>query len=355
MSNLYPAIITFSSLSQPEFLAWKHSLSGNIRYLVKQSSNGGSTPMSKSLPRMAGPGIALVVLSLFSLLLAACGDTTPPTIPPPTAAATTPATISGGTVSGEVIVFAASSLTDPFNRIKADLEKANPGLKVTYNFGGSNTLQAQLEQGAKADVFASANQTEMNNALKGELVAGKGVVFAQNRLVVILPANNPGKIRKLQDLAKPGLKIVTTQKDVPVGGYTLQALDKMSQDPAFSPDFAAKVRANFVSQESNVKQVVAKVQLGEADAGVCYLTDISALLRPDLTTLEIPDRFNTLADYPIAPLKAAPNPAAARLFIAYLLGPQGQATLKSYNFISPGAATGSAKGGPVASFTSVSL
>jgi molybdate transport system substrate-binding protein len=186
----------------------------------------------------------------------------------------------------------------------------------------------------------------MDNALKSNLVADKGTVFARNRLVVILPESNPGKIQKLQDLANPGLKIVTTQKDVPVGGYTLQALDKMSQDAAFSPDFSTKVQANFVSQESNVKQVVAKVQLGEADAGVCYLTDISAQLRPDLATLEIPDRFNTLADYPIAPLKAAPNPAAARLFVTYLLGPQGQATLKSYNFISPGAATGSAKGWP---------
>jgi molybdate transport system substrate-binding protein len=302
--------------------------------------------MSKSLPKMTGPGIVLILLSLFGGLLGACGDNTAPPIPP------TPAATINATTTGEVIVFAASSLTDPFNKLKADLEKANPGLKVTYNFGGSNTLRSQLEQGAKADVFASANQTEMDNALKSNLVADKGAVFARNRLVVILPANNPGKIQKLQGLANPGLKIVTTQKDVPVGGYTLQALDKMSQDAAFPPDFATKVRANFVSQESNVKQVVAKVQLGEADAGVCYLTDISAQLRPDLTTLEIPDQFNTLAAYPIAPLKAAPNPAAARLFIDYLLGPQGQATLKSYNFISPGASTGSAKGNSVASFSS---
>lgn len=323
--------------------------------------------MSKS-PRI-GLGIVVTLLSLFSLLLGACGDNTATTIPPTTAAATTAAPTTatattsaattaattsaattaatgttaarGAPVTGEVVVYAASSLTDPFNKIKADLEKANPGLKVTYSFGGSNTLRAQLEQGAKADVFASANQTEMDNALKSNLVADKGTTFARNRLVVILPKNNPGKVTKLQDLANPGLKFVTAAKYVPVGGYTLTALDKMSKDATFTPDFSTKVLANFVSQESNVKQVVAKVQLGEADAGVCYLTDISAQVLPDITTLEIPDQFNTLATYPISTLKGASNTAAAQAFVAYVVGAQGQATLKSFNFITGGNAAGS--------------
>lgn len=318
--------------------------------------------MSYHLPRkLTGPGIVVMLLSVFSLLLGACSDNTATAIPPTTAVTTTTSAttgntttatnatgttpVSGGTMTGEIVVYAASSLTDPFNRIKADMEKANPGLKITYSFGGSNTLRAQLEQGAKADVFASANQTEMDNALKSNLVADKGQVFARNRLVVILPKNNPGKITRLQDLANPGLKFVTAAKDVPVGGYTLTALDKMSKDAAFTPDFSAKVQANFVSQESNVKQVVSKVQLGEADAGVCYLTDISASVKNDISTLEIPDQFNTLASYPISALKGASNTAGAQAFVAYITGAQGQETLKSYGFITGGSSTGSVKGG----------
>ncbi len=327
--------------------------------------------MFKQPRKQTGLGLILAFLTLVSLLLAACGDSTATTIPATTApatmavsattvaaataatssATTQAATTAGATTSavgttttvasssgttpasGELVVFAAASLTDSFNEIKAELEKANTGLKITYNFGGSNTLRAQLEQGAKADVFASANQTEMDNAFKSNLVEDKGTAFVRNRLVVILPKTNPGKVQTLQDLAKSGLKFVTAQKDVPVGGYTLQALDKMSKDAAFSPDFSQKVQANFVSQESNVKQVVAKVQLGEADAGIVYSSDISAKVSPDLTTIEIPDQFNTLATYPIAVLKGASNTTAAKVFVDYLKGEKGQAILKKNNFI----------------------
>jgi molybdate transport system substrate-binding protein len=231
-----------------------------------------------------------------------------------------------------VTVFAASSLTDPFNEIKAQLEKSNPGLKITYNFGGSNILRTQLEQGAKADVFASANQTELDNALKSGLVPDKGTVFAKNRLVVILPKNNPGKVTKLQDLANPNLKFVTAQKDVPVGNYTLQILDKLSKDPAYSSDFSTKVQANFVSQESNVKQIVTKIQLGEADAGIVYLTDISASIANDITTLDIPDQFNVVATYPISAMKELSNKAGAKTFVDFVLGSAGQSILKKYGF-----------------------
>ncbi len=291
-------------------------------------------------------GLLMLILGLF---LVACGDATTTTAPQPaantSAASTTIAVTSAANntvaaasspkqnLSGELVVFAASSLTDPFNEIKAELEKDNAGLKISYNFGGSNTLRAQLEQGAKADVFASANQSEMDNALKSNLVADKGTTFVRNRLVLILPKNNPAKIQTLQDLGKPGLKFVTAQKDVPVGGYTLTALDKMSADAAFGADFKDKVLKNIVSQEANVKQVVTKVQLGEADAGVVYSSDVSAKIAPDLVTIDIPDQFNTIATYPIAALKAAANPAAAKVFTDYVLGEKGQAIFKKNNFI----------------------
>jgi molybdate transport system substrate-binding protein len=302
----------------------------------------------------------ILTFILLSALIAACGDntatpvattvsittsavttaatTTAATTTSTTAATTTTTAVTttaanSATATGEIVVFAASSLTDPYNEIKTELENANPGLKITYNFGASNTLRTQLEQGAKADIFASANQTEVDKAFDSGLVLNKGTIFAKNRLVVILPKGNPGKVEKLQDLGKAGLKFVTAQKDVPVGGYTLQALAAMSKDPSFGSDFSAKVLANTVSQEANVKQVLAKVQLGEADAGVVYISDVSPKVYPEIATLDIPDQFNTIATYPIATLKAAQNTNGAKLFIDYLLGSKGQAILKKNNFV----------------------
>ena len=289
-------------------------------------------------------GLLLITLSLLSLLFAACGDTATPgvsnstaTSAPSTTSAPSNSTATSapfaGKATGNLTVFAAASLTDPFNEIKANLEKLNPGFKISISFGGSNTLRTQLEQGAKADVFASANQTEMDKALASNLVADKGTTFVRNRLVVILPKANPGKIQSLQDLAKSGIKFVTAQKDVPVGGYTLTALDKMSKDPSFGSDFSTKVQANIVSKETDVKQVVAKVQTGEADAGIVYSSDVSAKVSADITSIDIPDQFNTLATYPIAILKGATNPDGARVFLNYVLGVDGQSILKKNNFI----------------------
>ncbi len=291
------------------------------------------------------PCFLLALFSLLSFILAACGDNTT-TITPTTTTAittaaatttsvatTTTAATTATTATGEVVVYAAASLTDSFNEVKTELEKANPGLKITYSFAGSNQLRTQLEQGAKADVFASADQTQMDNALKSNLVADKGTVFVRNRLVVILPKSNPAKVTRLQDLANQGLKFITAQESVPVGNYTLQALDKMSKDAAFGTDFGEKVKANFKSKEDNVKQIVSKIQLGEGDAGIVYFSDVTPKASPDITTLEIPDQFNTIATYPIAPLKAAPNPAGAKLFIDYILSDKGQAILKKNNFV----------------------
>lgn len=287
-------------------------------------------------------GLTLCLL-LVSLLLTACGATaTPTTITTtvaPTVASNTVPTIADtvaptvASASGELIVFAAASLTDPFNEIKTELEKSYAGLKISYNFAGSNALRTQLEQGAKADVFASADQIQMDNALKASLVADNGQVFARNRLVVILPSGNPAKVEKLQDLARANLKFVTAQPDVPVGNYTLQALDKMSKNSEFGTDFSTRVQANFVSKEPNVKQIVTKVQLGEADAGIVYASDVSQKIAPDLRIISIPDEFNTLAAYPIAPLKAASNATAAKIFVDYVLSEKGQAVLKRNNFV----------------------
>jgi molybdate transport system substrate-binding protein len=267
----------------------------------------------------------ILLLSILALLVLGCAPAATPTFVPPTAA-------SGQT---DLTVFAAASLTESFKEIAQKFEADHPGVKVVYNFGGSNILRAQLEQGARADVFASANTTEMEHARKAGLIADDAQVFANNRLVVILPADNPGKIETLHDLAKPGVKLVFAEKNVPVGGYTLAMLDKMSADPAYGADLRANVLKNVVSQENNVKAVVTKVSLGEADAGVSYISDVTPDLAPKIKTFAVPDAFNQIAKYPIAALRDAAQPDLARQFIAFVLAEDGgQAILAKWNFVS---------------------
>ena len=232
-------------------------------------------------------------------------------------------------------VFAAASLTESLTEIGKQFEAENPGVKVMFNFAGSQQLRAQLEQGARADVFASANAKEMTTAIiSGSLVvSGTQRTFAKNRLAVILPKSNPGKITALADLARPGLKLDFADPSAPVGQYALDVLAKMSQDTAYGATFKDKVMANVVSREDNVKAVVAKVQLGEADAGVVYTTDVTPSAAKDLTTLDIPDQFNVVATYPIALLKNAPEPELASQFVEWVLSSKGQQVLAQYGFI----------------------
>ncbi len=231
-------------------------------------------------------------------------------------------------------VFAAASLTESFGELGEQFEAMHPGVDVLFNFAGSQQLRAQLKQGAQADVFASANTKEMDAAIdSGLVISGTQDVFARNRLTAIVPAANPAQIETLADLGRPGLLLVVADQSVPVGQYTLQMLDKMSQDPTFGADFGAKVQANVVSREDNVKSVVAKVRLGEADAGVVYLTDAGGAAAKDLKLLPIPDEFNQIAAYPLAVLAQAPQPDLGRQFAGFILSDEGQQVLSSFGFI----------------------
>jgi molybdate transport system substrate-binding protein len=260
---------------------------------------------------------SLIVLLLAAILLAACGPAAT-TLPAATAA---PRTLT---------VFAAASLTGSFDEIGKAFEAANPGVTVKFNFAGSQVLSTQISQGAAADVFASANHTEMDKLVSTDLVASGYQDFVTNVLEVILPANNPANIATLADLAKPGLKLVLADKSVPAGAYSLTILGNMSKDPTFGADFSSKVPANVVSYETDVKQVVAKVQLGEADAGIVYITD--AIAAPTLKTIVIPTKFNVVAKYPIAALTNTPQPDLAAAFVAYVLSPDGQTIMKKWGF-----------------------
>jgi molybdate transport system substrate-binding protein len=240
---------------------------------------------------------------------------------------------AGAPVSGEITVFAASSLTDAFNEIGERFKAGNPNASVTFNFGASTQLFTQLDQGARADVFASADQVQMDRAKSAGRIAGADTVFATNRLVIVTPSNNPGGVRGAADLTRPGLRLVTTQPDVPIGAYTQAMLDRMSQNAQYGAGFKDRVNANIVSREANVRQIVSKVQLGEADAGVVYKSDITPQAASQLATFDIPDEFNALASYPIAAVRDGANQPGAAAFIAFVLAPEGQAILEKWNFV----------------------
>ncbi|HUP27390.1 MAG TPA: molybdate ABC transporter substrate-binding protein, partial [Chloroflexia bacterium] len=224
--------------------------------------------------------------------------------------------------AGKVVVFAASSLKDAFEDIAPGL--ATKGIaEPEYNFGGSQALVAQLSQGAKADVFASADSKSMEAAIEaGTVVSGTQQVLATNRLVVVVPGGQRLGLMSLKDLARPGLKLVLAEKSVPAGNYSLQILDKLSAAPGYGQAFKEQVLANVVSYENNVRQVLAKVQIGEADAGIVYMTDAQSagVANPNIKvdTIDIPARYNVIARYYIAPVKDAQNADAASRYIAYV-------------------------------------
>jgi molybdate transport system substrate-binding protein len=259
---------------------------------------------------------AIILLTLM-LILSACGTPTPAAIP-------------AVSESQTLTVFAAASLTSAFGEMGKKFESANPGVKIAFNFGGSQTLRTQIEQGATADIFASANSNEMDALVTGKFIgAGTSKIFLTNQLLVIMPANNPARLKTLSELTKPGLKLVLAAKEVPVGNYSLQVLEKL--ETTLGAGFKDKVLTNVVSYENDVKQVVAKVQLGEADAGIVYLSD--AVTAPELQKIEIPAENNIIAQYPIAVLYKSVHTGLAQSFIAYILSYEGQATLQKWGFL----------------------
>jgi molybdate transport system substrate-binding protein len=232
-------------------------------------------------------------------------------------------------------VLAAASLTEPFSELGQQFEASHPGVKVSFNFGGSQQLAQQLAQGAQADLFASASLKYMDVVVTaGRVVSGTVRIFARNHLVVIYPLANPAGLNTLQDLAKPGLKLVLAAKVVPVGQYALDFLDKAVQDAAFGQAFKVDVLTNVVSYEDNVKAVLTKVALGEADAGIVYSSDISGDAANKVGRIDIPAALNVIAEYPIAVLEDSAMADLAKAFMDLVLSAPGQQVLARYGFIS---------------------
>ena len=233
---------------------------------------------------------------------------------------------------GDLTVFAAASLTDAFGQMKTDLEAAHPGLTITYNFAGSQALVTQLQEGAKADVFASANNAQMQAAASttARSAASQRPSFTTG-WPSSRPADNPAGIDSPADLGQDGLRLVLAQAEVPVGKYARESLCKMGQDTAtYGEDFVDHVAANIVSEEEDVRDVLAKVELGEADAGIVYVSDAN-VGKDQVKLIEIPSDVNVIATYPIADVTGG-NAELGDAFIAYVLSPEGQSTLEDYGF-----------------------
>ena len=275
-----------------------------------------------------------LALALVLLTAAGCGSAAQPTPTATAAPALQPASSSAAPVAPAkavtLKVFAPSSLTDAAKDLTASFEAANPGVKLSVELGHSPTQRLQLTQGATGDVFMTASQKDMDDAVADKSAAAdKARVFATNQLVVVLPAQNAAKIQKLEDLANSGVRLLVAVADTPIGKVTVDMLDKMEKQ--FGSGYKSKVLANVVSNESGVKPIVSKVKLGEADAGIVYVTD--AVAAPELKTLSIPAEQNMITKLNVAPLAMSANPEQAAAFAAYVTSPEGQAILKKWGFL----------------------
>jgi len=248
------------------------------------------------------------VLAVAALALAACGG-----------GDDVSGGSSGGASASGIKVFAAASLTAAFTKLGEQYTSANGGTKVTFNFAGSQALATQIQQAAPADVFASADIANMD---KVKVLVNTPQNFASNLLAIVVEKGNPKDVKGLEDLANPDLKVVLAAEEVPAGKYAKQVLDK------------AGVSVAPVSREDNVKAVVTKVSLGEADAGIVYVTDVTAG-GDKVEGVDIPEGQNVTATYPIATVKASKAQDKAQAFMDLVLSAEGQQVLKEYGFLPP--------------------
>jgi molybdate transport system substrate-binding protein len=271
------------------------------------------TPSPRTTTRLLGTVTAAVALTVT----AACSDRATSTAP-----AATPSSAAGTALEGPITVFAAASLTDAFTEIGATFEAANPGTTVTFAFAGSSALVQQIVEGAPADVFASADLATMAKLADAGQQAGVATTFATNRLAIAVEPDNPRGVASLADLADADLAVVLCAEQVPCGRLAVEVLDRAGVD----------VRPR--SLEESVRSVLQKVELGEADAGIVYATDIAAA-GSAVTGVAIPDGQNVVAQLPVAVTTGARNPDVARAFVAFVAGPEGRGVLERFGFGAP--------------------
>lgn len=235
--------------------------------------------------------------------------------------------------AAELEVYAAASLRAPLESVKATYETSHPGIRLTLALDSSAALRTQIEQGAPADVFLSADLTNPQKLADAGLATSPMTKFAGNDLTIVVPKANPGSIETPTDLARPGVRIVAAGEQVPITAYATQLIGQLSALPGYPADFASAYEANVVSREDNVRTIVAKLELGEADTGVVYVTD--ALGSEQLATVALPPEAAVSATYGGVVVAASADPAEAAMFLSWLAGPEGQAILADFGFVAP--------------------
>lgn len=270
-------------------------------------------------------------LVVIAFVLAACSSAASPPVSQQAVSAAATASPSTAPAPVELTVYGAASLAGALADAKAAYEAAYPRVTLIISTDSSATLRTQIEQGAPADVFLSADTKNPQTLADASLTDGDLVAFAGNRLTIIVPSDNPKGIKSPPDLAKHGVKIVAAGDEVPITKYALQAVDKLAALFGYPAGFAASYASNVVSKEDNVKAIVAKIGNGDGDAGIVYVTD--ALAATDVTTVEIPPQGNVLASYAGVVIRSSSHAADASAFLQWLLGRVGQAILTSRGFL----------------------
>ena len=248
-------------------------------------------------------------------------------------ACTTGGTANQGQTPASLTVYAAASIKGALEQATSAYETANPGLTITLSTDSSAALRTQIEQGAPADVFLSADTTNPQRLVDAGLAAGAPMNFAGNVLTVIIPMANPGKLVSPADLAKPGVKVIAAGDEVPITKYASQLVRNLATQSGYPADFAALYTANVVSREDNVRAVVTKIELGEGDGGIVYVTDAKSSTK--VTRLDPPAAANVPATYAGVVVMASKQPDRARAFLQWLAGPAGQAILTEFGFTPP--------------------
>jgi molybdate transport system substrate-binding protein len=287
------------------------------------------------MDRARSAALPVLMIVLVGALAACASSGSLVSSAPSSTPATTAAGSAAGSASGNasLTILGAASLKGVLDQARTAWEAANPGSKLTISTDSSSALEAQIEQGAPADVFLSADTTNPAKLVARGLAAGDPIRFAGNELIVIVPTSNPARITTPADLAKPGLKIIAAGDGVPITAYAMKLVANLARQPGYPSDFLAAYTSNIASKEDNVKAVVAKVVLGEGDAAIVYVTDAKAPTK--VTTLPVPAEANVPATYAGVVVKDSANPDAARAFLDWLVGPEGQAILAGFGFLPP--------------------
>jgi molybdate transport system substrate-binding protein len=276
----------------------------------------------------------LVSALAVTLIVAACNGaaTNPPVTTAPITAV--PATAAPATAARvELTILAAASLSGALNAAQTAYEAANPDVTLVISTDSSSALETKIEQGAPADVLLSADTTNPAKLVTAGLANGAPVVFAGNKLTVIVPTDNQAGISSPKDLAKTGVKIIAAGATVPITKYATILVQNLAKEAGYPAGFKAAYNANVVSMEDNVKAVIAKIELGQGDAAIVYVTDAKASTK--VVTIDVPPTANVPASYAGVVVKASTNAAAAEAFLAWLAGPEGQAVFATFGFLPP--------------------